>query len=455
MQISRVIKKHSSGISDRLDKTVERLKTALSKGWDAQVREFLLGQVGDAEALGLTGKLDFEELERLELHAKEYLGEGLREAARRPVIEAHNDTYALGKRAAGVDFSLTQADLNTLNILEHQSLTWVRDAYENNISAELNEALRAYFKEGLTRIHLSERLEELLSKTKRPKMLGYFDLLADHVATRAAEIGHVSGYEDADVEAVEVVAVLDDRTSDICRHMHGRIISVSTLAKQRDSLLEAARNNDYDAAKRAQPMLSGKRAAEILSMDRTSDITGSSVGLPPYHFRCRTTTVARFEPADYHERVREWAINGEVPKKELSTLIQYAANASWGTHPVTWQEKHGGDGEKHPAVFVHYKRHAAALRANSMAEYNEAAMNLIRGGSRDVYLTIEKKEHPYPVLLFHNPKTRELVVVNVKGQRLASYHRLRVDQLEKKLPKLDVSVKLGGGVMKWIKSALS
>ena len=90
-----------------------------------------------------------------------------------------------------------------------------------------------------------------------------------------------------------------------------------------------------------------------------------------------------------------------------------------------------------------------------MSEYNEAAMNLIHGGSRDVYLVIAKKEHPYPVLLFHNPKTRELAVVNIKGQHLASYYRMRSGQWEKKLAKQNAYVKLKGGLMKWIKSTLS
>ncbi len=334
-------------------------------------------------------------------------------------------------------------------------MSWVRDSYENNISDELNASIRAYFEQGQTRIQLSENLEELLARTKKPKMRGYFDLLADHITTRIGEMGHVAGYEEAGVESVEVVAVLDDRTSDICRHMHGRIIPVSALVNQRDRLLDAAKRHDFDATKRAQPMLSGSRAFDVLSKDRTGDIVSSGVGLPPYHFRCRTTTVAHFEPADYHARVREWAINGEIPRKEQSTLIQYASNAKWGTLEVVWYKKDGGDGKKHPTALVHFRRHAKDLQIKSMAEYNERAMNLIRGGSRDTYLVIEDKKHPYPVLFFHNPKTRELAVVNVKGQHLASYYRMKNGQWEKKLVKQNVRVKLEGGLMKWTAFALS
>lgn len=447
------VTKERSGLD--IDGVVLQLKTVLSKAWDSKTREFLLSLLNDAEALGALEETNPMELKRIEDSARNYLGEGLKEAARRPVIEAQNTAYSIGKRAVIADFSFTQADLNALDILRDQTLIWVRDAYENTISAELNTALNDYFKQGLTRLDLAGRMEELLIEKKRPKMLGYFDLLADHVATRVAEMGHVAGYEEAGIEYVEVVAVLDEKTSAICRHMHGRVIGTKVLSDQRDLLLETAQSGDFDAAKSAQPMLSGTKAMEILSLDKTSDITAKGIALPPYHFRCRTTTVAYFEPATYHEKTKRWAIDGEVPNNEQKNLIDYAQNARWGTHPVTWQKNYGGDGKKHPTAFVHYKKHASQVGANSMAEYNNKAMNLIRGGSRDVYLAIEKKEHPYPVLLFHNPATRELVVVNVKGQTIASYYQMRNGQWENKVQRHEIFLKLKGGLMKWIKSMLS
>lgn len=447
------VAKERSGLD--IDDVVLQLKTALSKAWDSQTREFLLSLLNDAEALGALEKPSQMELTRIEDSARNYLGEGLKEAARRPVIEAQNTAYGIGKGAAISDFAFTQADMNALDILRDQTLMWVRDAYEHTISAELNTALNDYFKQGLTRLDLADRMEELLVAKKRPKMLGYFDLLADHVATRVAEMGHVSGYEDAGIEYVEVVAVLDDKTSAICRHMHGRVIETKTLSKQRDLLLDAAKSNDFNALKRAQPMLSGNKAMEILSLDKTSDITGKGIALPPYHFRCRTTTVAYFEPITLHEKAKRWAINGEIPNTEQVNLIAYAQNARWGTHPVAWETKNGGDGLMHPTAFVHYKKHASQVGVKSMEEYNNAAMNLIRGGSRDVYLAIKEKKHPYPVLLFHDPKTRHLVVVNIKGQHIASYYKMEIGQWESKLKRTNIYMKLKGGLMKWIQSMLS
>ena len=50
------------------------------------------------------------------------------------------------------------------------------------------------------------------------------------------------------------------------------------------------------AAKAAQPMLSGAGEAAVLLEPKTSKIEAQGIGMPPYHFRCRTTTVAHFKP---------------------------------------------------------------------------------------------------------------------------------------------------------------
>ena len=109
----------------------------------------------------------------------------------------------------------------------------------------------------------------------------------------------------------------------------------------------------------------------------------------------------------------------------------------------------------HPTAFVHYKKHASDLGIRSMEEYNLSAMNLIRRGGRDVYLAIENKEHPYPVLLFHDPKTDELAVVNIKGQNIASYYIIKGKKWHDRLARHEIQIKLKGGLAKWIQSVLS
>ena len=93
-------------------------------------------------------------------------------------------------------------------------------------------------------------------------------------------MGHVSGYEDAGIEYAEIVAVMDDRTSPICRHLNGRIIPVSAMSAQRDQLLAASKSRSIAAAKKAQPMLSATSGIglDVLNTTKTGQIIEQGIG---------------------------------------------------------------------------------------------------------------------------------------------------------------------------------
>jgi hypothetical protein len=282
-----------------------------------------------------------------------------------------------------------------------------------------------------------------------PKVHGYFALLADHLATKTAELGRVSGYEEAGIEAVEIVARMDERTTPICRSLHGRVIPLAAIGAQRDRTIAAAAAGDMEAMKRAQPMLSGPLEQGIALTRRTGDIVKRGIGLPPYHFRCRTVPVAHFEPASYPRKAAQWAIDGEVPRKALPSLVDAARKARWGTHKALWDRRQGGDGREHPTFFVHAMKHGVR-NGLSPSEYNQGAIDLIRRSGRDAWLVVVNKEHPYPVLYFRDPKSEEFAVVNLEGGQIATYHRLSNDRFVKRLARAEVALELPmRGIAKW------
>lgn len=437
-----------------LQGTINTLKTALSKAWDRQARAFLLDLLTEAELIGAEGIPSEGELARIHEKAENYLGAGLAEAARQPVISAQSAAYQIGKRAAGIDFSFTRKDINALDILRDDMLFWVGKSYDRQFSGWMQDRVKEYFTEGLSRVQLTERIADQMNVLD-PNVKDYIALLADHNTTRVAELGHVSGYEDAGIEYAEIVAVMDNRTSPICRHLNGRIIPVSAMSAQRDRLLAASKSRSIAAAKKAQPMMSATSGIglDVLNTTSTGQIIEQGVGFPPYHFRCRTTTVAHFEPAEYHKRVKEWVINGEVPRNKISELVGYAKNAHWGTHNQIWDKRNGGDGKPHPTAFVHYMKHRGQfkhIKIESQLEYNQRAMELIRGGKRDLYLAIRNKEHPYPVLMAYDPQTEEFVAVNIKGQNIATYYHVGTHAWEAKKNGHEIFIALPKEVQKWI-----
>lgn len=437
-----------------LQGTINTLKTALSKAWDKQARAFLLDLLTEAELIGAEGIPSEGELARIHEKAESYLGVGLAEAARQPVISAQSAAYRIGKRAVGTDFSFTRKDIYALDILRGEMLFWVGKSYDRQFSGWMQDRVREYFNEGLSRVQLTERIADQM-KVIDPNVKDYIALLADHNTTRVAEMGHVSGYEDAGIEYAEIVAVMDDRTSPICRHLNGRVIPVSAMSAQRDQLLAASKSRSIEAVKKAQPMMSATSGIglDVLNTVKTGQIIEQGIGFPPYHFRCRTTTAAHFESSEYHERVKEWAINGEVPRDKVSELVGYAKNARWGTHKTIWKKNEGGDDKPHLTAFVHYMKHRSQFKhihIGSQLEYNQRAIELIRGGKRDLYLAIRDKEHPYPVLLAYNPQTEEFVAVNIKGQNIAAYYHVGTRAWEAKKNGHEVFIALPKEVQKWI-----
>ena len=227
---------------------------------------------------------------------------------------------------------------------------------------------------------------------------------------------------------------------------------MSAMSAQRDRLLAASKSRSIAAPKKAQPMLSATNGIglDVLITSKTGQIIEQGIGFPPNHFRCRTTTVAHFEPAEYHERVKEWAINGEVPHKQLPGLVGYAKNARWGTHKLTW------NGIDRQTARHHYEKHKDDVKAASMSDYNSLAIELVRNGKSSQYLAMQDKMcAPYPVLYARDDDTGNVAVINIKGQNIATFLNMNDNKWSKLAEKQEIWLELPKGISKWIKSMLS
>ena len=89
----------------------------------------------------------------------------------------------------------------------------------------------------------------------------------------------------------------------------------------------------------------------------------------------------------------------------------------------------------------------------SLEEYNQGLVSLVRRAGRDAYLAIQKKEHPYPVLVFRDDRTQETAIINLKGQQFATFFKGNDDKFERLRKKHNIFLKLeeARGVMNWIR----
>ncbi len=203
---------------------------------------------------------------------------------------------------------------------------------------KLSDAVARFFEEGQTYEKLAEWMQEAMAGVHEAGK-AYWELAADTAATKTRELGRIAGYEQAGIEWVQVRARIDERTTPCCRSLHGRLIPLATIQRQRDQYLDAAGRGNLEAARSAWPMWDGSQAFG-------KDLP-ANVGLPPYHSRCRTVTVAYLGPPpgrqriDYGDRVpldaRE-LIAQTAPEVHAGRIAALRALAA--QERLAWSERH-------------------------------------------------------------------------------------------------------------------
>lgn len=92
----------------------------------------------------------------------------------------------------------------------------------------------------------------------------------------------------AEVTQYEIVGVGDNRQSEFCRNIDGRIFSVRTAV---DSISSVS-NSDPASIAALSPFGTSLISAKDIPGTSSEDLELLGIGLPPYHGHCRTTVVA-------------------------------------------------------------------------------------------------------------------------------------------------------------------
>ncbi len=251
------------------------------------------------------------------------LGKNLEELASEPVMELGQQIYKSGIQEVSKNLNMKLAfnvpDREAADILSSHNLFFIKDYYDSQLSQGINSILKDYVTGGKTIKEVSEDFYKKYNDATE-KGQAYFEGLAEHTASRSRELGKITGFEKAGIEYYEVRAIIDDRTSDICLSMNGRIFSVLDGINFRDSILSMDNPEDI---KSVAPWRSSSEVENL----HTSDLP-AGMELPPYHFRCRTVVVAY----PFSEFQTEYILPSEDKQKEDDDLLlkdkQYAKSKS-------------------------------------------------------------------------------------------------------------------------------
>jgi len=261
-----------------IDTLIDQLKDLLSKTWQAKSQAAIKNAIAKLELLDKSSKaITWEEINFIEQQLSKELGVPVAEAISSDLIPISAASYLLGKKDVGVDIMWNLPDLKSLAILDSSTKYWIGSFYDDNLQEGLRAALQDFYNGGYNRQDMATLLKTHF-KDLTDKTDNYWDLLADHICTKTRVIGQVAGYEQAGIKYLKFVAHIDNKTSDICRKMNGKIIKISDTRKQVDKYFKACETNDKNKMKAA--------------WNWNNDTVKNKQFLPPLHARCRSITIA-------------------------------------------------------------------------------------------------------------------------------------------------------------------
>jgi SPP1 gp7 family putative phage head morphogenesis protein len=172
---------------------------------------------------------------------------------------------------------------------------------------------------GLGRADLAAALEKVARDALIQRSPFYWETAAASFVGRGRSYAQMSSYAEAGIERYQIVAVLDEVTTPVCRWLNGKTFSVRSAL---DRFAEVEATDDPEAVKRLTPWVrervadgrrrlyvehatgrhelaiienaaTGRRddAGSFRALRRDDQLADLGVGFPPYHGLCRTSTI--------------------------------------------------------------------------------------------------------------------------------------------------------------------
>lgn len=302
----------------RLTAKLERL---LQRTWNAQQEAAIEAAIERLENAGEA--FTSEDLEIVMATLEEHLGRPMTELIGDEVASIQQSAYEEAFKDLDLELTFGKKDARVLRWLEQDALYWIETYYEREVRDQLQETMRDVLGSGESRLNAGKRLQQELGERVKKDNL-YWEGLSNHITTRTREFAKVSGYLQAGVTFIEIRAVLDNRTSEICRYMHGRVFKVTDARNIREKLI---RTDTPDEIKRVAPWISGGSAKRM----KTAKLADEGVILPPYHWNCRTTTVMWSEETIEGNEVEEMEFGENLTAEKKNELSVYteAEYSNW------------------------------------------------------------------------------------------------------------------------------
>lgn len=226
-------------------------------------------------------------------------------------------------RDISVNYSTKLTDKPGQDWCKKDTLYWIGNYFSDTLGAEIKGVCEAAFSEGLGRAELGAALRDKFGQQIK-RSDSYWKGLAATNINRARCFGGVTAMEAANVNEYEIIAMMDERTSPICRMMNGKIFTIKDAVKLRDAAISSKTPEEFKAAHPWIPYATAKSIPD-------DKLAASGLSLPPYHFYCRTTyAVSTFKVYDQGTDMIQ-AVSAEKSDTLPDNLndLRYVGNGSY------------------------------------------------------------------------------------------------------------------------------
>ncbi|MBW2109281.1 MAG: hypothetical protein JRI36_11555, partial [Deltaproteobacteria bacterium] len=275
---------------------VERFQKLYAKA----LRSVLDGRIKAIESL------EFDrELRQVMTEAERILGPELAaemEPATREYLErAFKVGQAVRGVAANVQTLFDKPRQEAIDWLVKHDRFWLGKVFPEHVSDSFKEAIVQGMEEGLGRKAIGKRLRDLMVGTPgAPGKIELYNRVAAASISRANNWGGMFTMEAAGADEYVFRAVMDERTSTICRELNGRTFSVPRVMKSVRKALDGPPSAIEDIA--PWPSYDSKRNDFFIETGgernylkgKSSDwLADHGVALPPLHGSCRSVVVLK------------------------------------------------------------------------------------------------------------------------------------------------------------------
>jgi SPP1 gp7 family putative phage head morphogenesis protein len=282
----------------RIQKGPEDDVARFQRLYENALRAILDGRIGTVESL------DFERQMRAVLaEAERILGPELaaelEPATRRYLERAFKTGQAIRGVGRTVQTLFDKPRQEAVDWLVRHDRFWIGKVFPEHVRDSFRDTIVQGIDEGLGRKAIGKRLRDLMVGTPEvPGKLELYNRVAAASVNRAHNWGGMFSLEEAGVEEYVFRAVMDERTSQICRDLNGRVFSVPRVMNVVRQALEGPPSDIENLApwpthdpERNDFFIEAGNSRTYLK-DKSEDwLADHGVALPPLHGNCRSVVV--------------------------------------------------------------------------------------------------------------------------------------------------------------------